>query len=325
MERNSYIQLFEKYLRGKASECEKETLAALLRDDQQIHRFFEKGLQNADSTLNEETAARIYRHIRASVSSPQKRISTQPLWRKAMQWAAIFLLPVLSALAVYYFTSESVPNENFPVTITAANGEKAEVTLADGSRVWLNSGSSLTYDSRFNGGERNVFLDGEAYFEVAKDAKQSFIVRTSGMNVEALGTAFNVRSYQGEEEASAVLLEGKVKINALGQETVLIENQRATFSKSSRLLRTDIVHASDFMEWTSGNLYFDNQTFDEIARTLSRVFNVEIRFASENLRTTRFSGTLGNSSIRNALDILSLTSSMRYEMRGTTIELYYKD
>ena len=318
-----YIQLFEKYLRNEASEQEKETLVALLRNDRRIQHFFENELENAHPTWDEETATRIYDHVCASISSQKKHFSISPLWRKAMQWAAILVLPILSALAIYHFAQGDVGENQNPVTITAAYGEKAEVKLADGSHVWLNSGSSLTYDNKFNRKERDVYLHGEAYFEVAKDKKRPFIVKTTAMNIEALGTAFNVSAYDNESSVSSVLLEGSIKITTGEQERVLAENERATFHKTHRTLVTDRVYASDFVQWKNGNLYFENRSFEEIANTLARVFNVEIRFASQKLRPIRFSGTLGNSSIRNALDILSLTSPMRYEMRGTTIELHY--
>lgn len=326
MNSNYYIQLFERYLRNEASEQEKKMLAMLLRNDRQMHRFFENVLENSDPAIDQETARLMYENILASVNSGKKSFHMQPLWRKTMQWAAILLLPVLSALTVYYFMRNNGEFSNGnAVTIAAPYGEKAEITLADGSRVWLNSGSSLTYNDGFNRRKRDVHLSGEAYFEVEKDENRPFVVNTKEMDVEVMGTAFNVSAYDDESTVSSVLLQGSIKITASGQEHVLVENERATFDKEHRLLTTDEVYASDFVEWKNGNIYFENRSFEEIANTLARVFNVEIRFASEKLRPIRFSGTLGNSSIRNALDILSLTSDMRYKMDGTTIELYYNE
>lgn len=325
MKKNECIHLFEKYLRNEANEQEKEQLAILLCKDKTMDYIFQKGIENAHSEWHSDIAEQIYANIQHSIRDEKKRSFIIPHWRKAAQWAAILFLPILSALIMYYATtSSSYPQKN-AIVIVAPNGEKAEVTLADGSRVWINSGSSLTYKPDFNEKHRTVYLEGEAYFEVAKDTKRPFIVKTHEMDVQALGTVFNVRAYKNDEQYSAVLVEGKVKIDAIGHHTILYPNQRAILNKINHQLITDNVYASDFTEWKNGCLYFDNQSFDEIARTLSRIFNVEIRFASEKLRAIRFSGTLGNSSIRNALDILSLTSSMRYEMDGTTIKLYYKE
>jgi ferric-dicitrate binding protein FerR (iron transport regulator) len=324
MENKNYIGLFEKYLRNEASEEETQLLLSMLRRDNDLDQFLERMLDQSHPELDEKTGQRMHEQIRSTISQRRKRSVRTVSLRRAMQWAAMIVLPLLSALLVYLITSDQLPGDN-RVTITAPNGEKAIVTLADGSRVWINSGSSLTYGNDFNRHQRKVSLEGEAYFEVAKDPQHPFIVHTREMDIQALGTAFNVSAYSDDNYSSTVLVEGKIKVNAGGQEEILTENERAIVDKANRSLSTDRVFASDFIQWKDGNLYFDNSTFDEIANTLSRVFNVEIRFASEKLRPIRFTGTLGNSSIRNALDILSLTSSMVYEMNGTVIELYYQN
>ena len=323
MEKKKYILLFEKYIRNEASAEEELLLLSMLRHDNDIDLFLENQIKNSDQKLDKETEQRMYEHIRSGKAQGKKRLFTTVPLRKAMQWAAMIALPMMSALLVYFLTSDPIAGDN--VTVQAPKGEKANITLADGSLVWINSGSSLTYNNAFNQKERKVFLEGEAYFEVAKDPKRPFIVHTRDMDIEALGTAFNVRAYPEENNESTVLLEGKIKINAQGQQRILTENQRAIIDKTVHTFSTDKVFAVDCVQWKDGNLYFENSSFDEIAHTLSRVFNVEIRFASERLRPMRFSGTLGNSSIRNALDILSLTSSMHYEMNGTVIELYYDE
>jgi ferric-dicitrate binding protein FerR (iron transport regulator) len=324
MDNKNYIDLFEKYLRNEASEEETQLLLGLLRRDNNLDQYLERMLDQSHPEMDEKTEQRMHAQIRTTIQNGRKPAFTPASLRRAMQWAAIFILPIVSALLVYILTTSPLPDNNL-VTITAPNGEKAKVTLADGSRVWINSGSSLTYDHSFNRKQRMVSLDGEAYFEVAKDPQRPFIVHTREMEIQALGTTFNVSAYSNENYSSAVLVEGKIKVSRGGQAKILTENQRAIVDKNNHLLLTNKVFASDFIQWKDGNLYFENSSFDEIANTLSRVFNVEIRFASEKLRSIRFTGTLGNSSIRNALDILSLTSSMHYEMNGTVIELYYRD
>ena len=324
MENKNYIALFEKYLRNETSEEETQLLLSMLRRDKDLDQYLERRLDQSHPEMDEQTEQRMHAQIRSTIAQGRKRSLRTASLRRAMQWAAMIVLPLLSALLVYLITSDPLPGNNH-VTITAPNGEKAIVTLADGSRVWINSGSSLTYGNDFNRHDRKVSLEGEAYFEVAKDPQHPFIVHTREMEIQALGTAFNVSAYSDENYPSVVLVEGKIKVNTRGQEEILTENERAMVDKANQSLSTDRVFASDFIQWKDGNLYFDNSSFDEIAQTLSRVFNVEIRFASEKLRPLRFTGTLGNSSIRNALDILSLTSAMHYEMNGTVIELYYRD
>lgn len=325
MKNKNYILLFEKYLRDEASSEEIEQLFTLIRNDRHIQDIFEDQLRKSDSAIDVNLQQKIFSNIRQNIPAENEVHFIQKNWKKILQWAAILILPIVSALSVYYFTQKQQEN-NHPTIIIAGYGEKAEVVLPDGSKVWINSGSKIIYNNNeFNRKRRPIFLEGEAYFEVTKDKHCPFIVKTESMHVEALGTSFNIRSYSEDQQAFAVLIEGKIKVSVSGQEQILSENQRAIFNKATQTLTTDMVRSGDFVQWKSGNLYFDNQSFEDIARTLSRIFNVDIQFASDKLRSIRFSGTLGMSSIRNTLDILSLTSPMRYEMEGTTIKLYYRD
>jgi ferric-dicitrate binding protein FerR (iron transport regulator) len=325
MDNNQHVRLFEKYLRHETSETEEQLLTGILRDDRQLRSILENELKNADPKIDEKTSNRLYESIRTTISSKKKQLFSYSIWRKTLRWAAVFILPVISAVSVYFLMSNTIENDATPITVTADRGEKAKITLSDGSRIWLNSGSSLSYNETFSRKTRDVYLTGEAYFEVAEDKKRPFTVKTKEMDIQALGTAFNVSAYDDERFSSSVLLKGKVKVTAYGQEYILEENERAISDKKNHILSTDMVYASDFVEWKKGNLYFRNRSFEEIANTLSRIFNVDINFASDELRTIRFSGTLGSSSIRNTLDILSLTSPMRYKMKGTVIELYYRN
>ena len=144
----SCIILFEKYLRGETTAEETEKLINIIGSEKKIDKFFEKELMNTSSTIGEEIKKQIFGKIRKETLLKSTYFLTKS-WRKVIQWAAIFLLPILSALTVYYFTQSSHKNHH-PTVITAHNGEKAEVVLSDGSKVWINSGSTLTYDKYFN-------------------------------------------------------------------------------------------------------------------------------------------------------------------------------
>lgn len=317
----NYIILFEKYLRGESTAEETEDLIDIIGSENKFNQMLDDGLMNADPAIDVEVKKRILGKIRRETVR-EKNYLLRANWRKAMQWAAVILLPVLSVLSVYYFTQYPQRNHQ-PTVITAQKGEKAEVVLPDGSNVWINSGSTVTYDENFNGKERSVYLQGEAYFEVSENKKRPFIVHTKHITVQALGTSFNVRSYETDSMASAVLVEGKIKVSASGEETILSVNERAIFDTRKQTLLADRVEALNFIAWKNGNIYFSNQTYDEIAQTLSHIYDVEIQFASEQLRPMRFSGTLGSSGIKNALDILSMTSPMYYVMKDTTIILHH--
>ncbi|MDD2300852.1 MAG: FecR domain-containing protein [Fermentimonas sp.] len=287
-----------------------------------IEKIIELELESTPDEIDVRTKERMLRKIKSGISGSSKR---RKLTARALRWTAILLLPIISSIITYYITNSDTNYQNSPVTVSTGYGEKADITLPDGSHVWLNSGTSVTYNSSFNKKERALSLTGEAYFEVAEDAKRPFIVNTSDIAVEALGTSFNVTAYEEDMFSSSVLIDGSIRVSADGQERVLNENRRATYYREGNVLATDAVLASDYILWKDGFLYFDNSSFEDIAKRLSRMFNVKIEFTSDKLRPIRFTGTLGNSSIKNVLDILSLTSPMYYKMNGTTVELYYNE
>lgn len=318
-----YIDIFEKFLRNEISEEEIDELQAIMYINKDIQRYFEDRLAETEHAIHPHLQQKVFRAIIQDIEQKTKRSFLLSYRKKILQWAAILLLPLISGITVYYFMSEDGRHAT-PTVFTTQKGEKAEAILPDGSKVWINSASTLRYDDRFNRNERVVYLEGEGYFEVKPDADCPFTVKTPSIDIQALGTSFNVRSYEADQEASAVLLEGKIRVVASGQEKMLQVNQRILFDKKTQQFITDRVQASHFIEWKKGSLYFHNQTYYDIAATLSRIYNVNIRVASEELRPMRFTGTLGSNGIKNALDILSLTSPMRYDVKDTVIILYHK-
>lgn len=319
-----YIDIFEKFLRNEISDEEIEELQAIMYINKDIQRYFEERLAETEHAIHPHLQQKVFHAIVQDIEPKTKRSFFLSYRKKILQWAAILLLPLISGITVRYFISED-SRHTAPTVFTTQKGEKAEAILPDGSKVWINSASTLRYDDRFDGNERVVYLEGEGYFEVKSDARRPFTVKTPSIAIQALGTSFNVRSYEADREASAVLLEGKIKVLASGQEKTLQVNQRILFDKKTQRFVTDHVQASHFIEWKKGSLYFHNQTYYDIAATLSRIYNVNIRVASEELHPMRFTGTLGSNGIKNALDILSLTSPMRYDVRDSVIILYHKD
>jgi ferric-dicitrate binding protein FerR (iron transport regulator) len=324
MNENYYINLLEKYLCGEGTPQEKDELQSYLISNNRIDSFFEENLSKAHPVMDKKESKRMFHNICDEIVCKKPKRTIQENSKRILQWAAILILPIISALSVYYFTQNN--SDNFhPIMITAQKGEKAEAVLPDGTKVWINSESTIRYDNSFNQKKRIVYLEGEAYFEVASNKKVPFVVQTKSMDVQALGTSFNVRSYGIDSLIYAVLLDGEIKVSASDQEQILNVNQRAIFNKSTNRLTVDAVEAINFIEWKKGNIYFNNQTFSQIAQTLSRIYNVDIEFASEELSLIRFSGTLGSSGIKNALDVLTLTSPMYYDVKDTTVILYHKD
>ncbi|MFG6685475.1 FecR family protein [Mariniflexile sp. HNIBRBA6329] len=193
------------------------------------------------------------------------------------------------------------------------NGRTFNITLSDGTVVYLNSGSSLKYPVKFlNGMKREVFLEGEAYFEVSKDKLHPFIVNASEMNVKVLGTKFNVSSYKNDTEISAVLVEGSVSLsNDLKpkNEAILTPGSKGVLTKSN--LESDIslekVDTSLYTGWIKGDLLFRKSSFNDMAKKLERSYNVKITNHNQLLNTLKFNASF-NVNIENIEDVMTALS-----------------
>lgn len=167
-------------------------------------------------------------------------------------------------------------------------------------------------------------LNGEAFFKVAHDESRTFIVQVGELEVKVLGTSFNVSAYEDDEDIVVVLQEGKVGVYAQGMSHTMIPGDKLEYNKLTQKLTTTKVNSEDYIEWIKGNLYFDKESLKNIMSTLSRIYNVEIRFESDKLLNERFTGTIPGNGIRSALNMLMLTADFTYEMDGSVIVIKSK-
>ena len=165
-------------------------------------------------------------------------------------------------------------------------------------------------------------MTGEAYFEVAKDKEKPFIVETAGMNVEALGTTFNVKAYREDSQIIATLFSGSVRVSSDRDNVILSPDENATFERRSGKLAIHKLDNSSYAKmWRNNDLVFNGETLEEIAVLLNRMYNMQIAFKSERIKQYRFSGVICNNSLDNVIELISLTSPITYETRGDTIIL----
>ncbi|MCS3800740.1 FecR family protein [Niastella sp. OAS944] len=167
-------------------------------------------------------------------------------------------------------------------TLTTAYGETYAMVLADGSKVWLNAGASIKYPVAFVGNERKVTVSGEVYFEVAKDKSKPFIVHVTGqagneMDVQVLGTHFNINAYNDETNIRTTLIEGAVKIKQGGKETLLSPGEQAQVGNGVTKVVTD-VNVAAVTAWKNGYFHFDRNDVTNVTRQLARWYNVDIRY-----------------------------------------------
>lgn len=236
-----------------------------------------------------------------------------------LRYAAVFLL--FLAIPATWWWSQKTPSdaENF-TTILSAYGDRSTIYLPDSSKVCLNSGSKITFNNSFDNGTRSLFLEGEAYFSVKKDAEIPFIVNTSDMNVEVLGTEFNLKAYPDEETVSVTLVSGSLEVSNSKETTMVTPRQKLLYKKTDHSLITEnLADLAPETEWKNGRLVFRNESLEELERKLERWFDVEIEFADETVRTRRFSGTLERESILEVIAYFGNSQYVDYQLDGNVI------
>ena len=203
--------------------------------------------------------------------------------------------------------------------ITPKGGEYTLV-LADGTKVWVNAATEIRYPVKFIKGERRVQLEGEAYFEVAKNPTKPFIVEVDGMEVKVYGTKFNVNTRR-LDRMQTTLVEGSVSVKADGKPEVMLEpNQQAVFNKLSGLVAVQEVDVMPYVAWHLGNYFFENKSVGEILDELSLWYDIKVFFMNDEVRGERFSGYLPRyGEIEKLLGLIEKTSHVRFEIKGKVI------
>lgn len=163
-------------------------------------------------------------------------------------------------------------------TMTTPRAHQYNLELSDGTKVWLNASSSITFPTSFAANERKVILTGEAYFEVAKDKKRPFRVSVNDMQVNVLGTHFNVNAYSDEDVVNTTLLEGSVLLTEKNRKVLLRPGQQAQTEKSGSIIVKDDVNLEEVMGWKNGVFYFENASLQSVLRQVSRWYDVDVVF-----------------------------------------------
>lgn len=229
-------------------------------------------------------------------------------------------LLVYKSNAVSRFISKTQYNE-----VLVPMGKRFSLRLADGTKVWLNSGSWLRYPTQFNKSVRNVSLKGEAFFEVAKDPIHPFVVNANGLNVRVLGTAFNVSAYPDTSNIVTTLVEGAVCLyrKEYNKRTAveLTPNQQAVFDASKVALAIQRVEVDEFTAWKDGLFVFRSQSFKQLKRRLEYWYGVSIVNMVPELEQECFSGTFENESIQEVMDLFGYTYSFNWKIEGTVVTI----
>ena len=206
-------------------------------------------------------------------------------------------------------------------TVEVPRGGEYHLTLSDGSQVWLNAESRLTYPAAFGASERRVRLEGEAYFEV-ESGKGRFVVETGDMNVRVLGTAFNVNAYKNEAATRTTLVHGKVEVMTGGDELqqVLVPGEQAIFDRESGQLEVKQVNTDFYTRWIKGQFVFRDTPLRDIMRTLARWYEMEYEFTDAELESLCFYGVISRfERVEGLLEQFEKTGKVHFEYRGNKV------
>lgn len=224
----------------------------------------------------------------------------------------------------------ALKNKIFEKTITesiAPLGQKSQIILADETKVFLNSGTILRYDSHFGKRNRRIELVGEAYFEVTKNEKLPFTIFTSDVEIEVVGTKFNVMAYPDEPSIETIVTEGRVNVTDLTtrKSLTLTANQSASFFKKNRDLFLNNIDNISTISWKENVMYFDNENFENVIRKLERWYNVSIKLVGKDSIDDRFTLTIKDESLKEVLDLIKHTTPMSYKFEGKQVTIIYKN
>ncbi len=313
---------------GKPSLEEQGLINSWIKEDERNQDFLKIIRKRTDEGIyfSDEVKEKIYSKIESNVIPLENnRRNNYRIFSIAASIAVLFAFILLSLI----FKTQS-QGEIAYLEATTPFGAKTKFVLPDSTVVNLNSGSSLKYPAKFVGEKREVYLSGEAYFEVKKDPKHPFIVNTSNIDVKVLGTHFNMKSFPEEDVFETTVLEGSVALHSHShQQSELVRlkpDQKAVYTSKNDEVKIQKINALLEASWKENKFYFDNETLTSIVNELERNYNVPIKICSKELNNETFSGFFDkNRTLYQVLDIMKFNRDFFYETKLDTIRIYLKD
>lgn len=255
-----------------------------------------------------------------------KGTSSQKIW---LYFAAAVALLIAST---FFFDFDLGTDQSEPVsyvTKVSPLGQISVLNMADGSRIWLSAGSSLKYPENFTSSSREIYLTGEAYFEVARDTTRPFIVHTGDISTTALGTSFNIDSFEENEFTNVSLISGKAVVKYYSESSNISTDLILTPGEAARLSADDQSLSKSFFEpgtaacWKDGVIYFKDATFQNVKSQLERTYNIEIKTINNSDHTWSYNGHFDNENINLVLKKIALTEGFEFTIKKNLVEIIF--
>ena len=305
-------ELLQKYIAGNATEAEKQRVTKWIQENPENMREYMAQRKLHDMALWRTEP------VAEENSRERKHFSLRGVCMEAAKIAAELAIVLLGT---HYWTGKhQVPEDKTWQSIYVPAGQRAELMLADGTKVWLNSRSTLTFPGSFKGNIRNVKLDGEGYFAVTKNVEQPFIVETNKCNVKVLGTEFNVMAYAADSVWETSLLEGAVEILVPGSNNsgMRLEPNMMASLKGNRLVKGRIKEA-DYFLWREGLLCFNDISVRDMIEKLKLYYGVDIVVNNTRILKNRYTGKFRTKDgVEHVLKVLKLNNKFTYTKNDET-------
>jgi len=361
------VEVLCKYLQGETSEEENSVLLKWINQSKTNEKLFLElkyiwgtstlSCLSLDTEKNKEWDKLVNKiQLTHESLSPKRTTNFRSVIKTIFKIAALFILAFGLSWLLLSQKKKPVEKTLSYYEFRTPEGAKSEINLPDGSKVWLNSKSSLRVPDNFTSSNRRLFLEGEAYFDIQKQDKNPLSIITSDISIRVVGTAFNVKSYPGEGTIETTLERGMITLEKKASNPeeknsiiTLQPNQRATFVKKQgkilldevnpvniidsttnqlvrqeKIIINERVETQKYTAWKDGKLIFDDETFENLAVRLERWYGIKIHIDDERLKKIRFTGTFENETIEQGLNIMKLTTPIIYTMNKNDIYIKMK-
>lgn len=324
--------LIRRLLSGEATEDEKELLHAWLDASESnrqgfaiLKKIWENQLRDAEFSHTDQLSRYLWQTATASESKPEKVKKIFP-WDSFLKVAAALIFIIASFLLYQYNLPLSPKEELSALLVVKENppGQKSKIILPDSTVIWLNAASSLSYHKPFTDSVRSVELKGEAYFEVAEDPERPFVVKSGSLYTTALGTSFNISSYEEQHQVRVALLSGKVKVeDEQDQQAYLFPGQGLLFDKESRQYADFEVDRENILAWKNGVLVFEDDDFETFRFKLEKWYGVIITVQGKPSQDWRLQGRYDGVYLDDLLDNIKYNKSFTYKLEGKRLMIKF--
>jgi ferric-dicitrate binding protein FerR (iron transport regulator) len=326
MEEQHTLDLIRKFIRNECSSDELDAVQALIRSgiDESL---WQRALQEEQTSVEDKEIVLDAEHNRILYSKIGERIvGKKPRVRQIyihwLGWTAAAAASVILGFFVFTWWSGSALEDGRELLVSTQYHEHRELKLGDGSQVWVNSRSALRYPERFSRDQRKVYLEGEAFFQITKDPEKPFIVQTGRISVRVLGTSFNVKSFDNEDQTVITLTSGKVQVQGHdGHTEEMIPGDQMVYNKTAGRFHKQRVDVTGSSAWRENVLQFTSAPLPEVLRALERWYGVHIRIAGPELEDTRITFRQRDQGLKKILDMLAFTARMNYAIQGDSVIL----